>query len=151
MSGFWGYSRARISARNPQSLGRCDRCGFTWNLKELRWQYYWRGTTLENTNFLVCRDCLDVPNENVRTLILPPDPVPVLNPRIEDYVTETTSYIATESLIGWLTEDGNKIITETGNPNNSYLQTQDGSQLVTQDGNPIVTQTETPFLDSLTS
>lgn len=107
MSGPWGYSHARISARNPESLGRCDRCGFTWNLKRLRFQYYWRGPDLKNTNFLVCPDCLDVPNENVRTIVLPPDPVPVLNPRIEDYAQETNNYFVTEdSETYFVAEDG---------------------------------------------
>jgi len=34
---------------------------------------------------LVCKSCLDVPQEQLRTIILPPDPVPISNPRPENY------------------------------------------------------------------
>src|SRR4029077_19610984 len=112
MGGFWGYSRARVSARNPRSLGRCDRCGFIWNRDALSWQYYYRGPDLQNTNFLVCRDCLDVPNPQTRTIIIPPDPVPILNPRIENYTADITSYLSSEDGDHFITEDGDTFITE---------------------------------------
>lgn len=35
---------------------------------------------------LVCQSCYDKPQEQLRTVILPPDPVPIMNPRPEDYV-----------------------------------------------------------------
>ena len=36
----------------------------------------WAGLGLIDTGFRVCSSCLDVPNPNERTLILPPDPPP---------------------------------------------------------------------------
>ena len=113
MSGFRGYQRARISASNPESLGRCDRCSFVWNLKELRWQHYWQGPTLQNTMMLVCRDCLDIPNEQTRTVVMPPDPLPVLNPRIENYAQEIPNFFTTEvDEDTFISEDGLKFVTE---------------------------------------
>jgi hypothetical protein len=80
------HGRADISARNPRALGVCDRCGFLYNLDRLQWQWDWQqGPRLKNLRILVCPDCLDVPQENGRTIVLPPDPVPVANARPEAY------------------------------------------------------------------
>jgi hypothetical protein len=58
-----------------------------WNHYQLRWQYDWRGTKLLNTRFLVCPDCYDEYQQNgQRTIILPADPVPIMNSRPEQYV-----------------------------------------------------------------
>ena len=116
MGGFWGYQRARVHARHPESLGRCDRCAAVWNLKTLRFQYYYQGPTLQNTFMLVCRDCLDIPNPQTRTIVIPPDPLPVLNPRIEAYAQEIASYLSTEDDDVLTTEDGYPLITETDPP-----------------------------------
>ncbi len=80
-------SRASVSARMPRALALCDRCQFRYNHDELQWQYQWVGPKLQNLRLLVCRSCLDMPQENLRTIILPPDPVPISNPRPEP-VTE---------------------------------------------------------------
>lgn len=81
------HGRAQISARAPRALGICDRCGFMYNLDELQWQWDWlQGPRLFNLRIQVCRTCLDVPQENGRTIVLPPDPTPVQNPRPENYI-----------------------------------------------------------------
>ncbi len=49
----------------------------------MQWQYEWAGTQLINIGALVCDDCLDIPQIQLKTLILPPDPPPVLNARVE--------------------------------------------------------------------
>jgi hypothetical protein len=57
-----------------------------YNLRDLQWQWDWRqGPRLRNLMIQVCPTCLDVPQENGRTIILPPDPVPVAFPLPEDY------------------------------------------------------------------
>lgn len=113
MSGFWGYNRARVSARRPESLARCDRCSFVWNLRDLRFQSYYQGPTLQNTNVLVCPDCLDIPNEQTRTTIIPPDPVPLLNPRPENYAQEIPTFFVSEvDEDTFISEDGLKFVTE---------------------------------------
>jgi hypothetical protein len=72
---------SRVSAYDPQAAAVCDRCSRRYNLSALRRQFQWAGTTLLDTGFLVCRRCLDTPFEQYRSIILPPDPVPRMNPR----------------------------------------------------------------------
>lgn len=78
---------ARVSQTNPRSHAICDRCGARYNHEDLSWQFAWRGTTLQNLHILVCDSCLDIPNEQLRLIILPPDPTPTLNARPENYVS----------------------------------------------------------------
>jgi hypothetical protein len=81
------HGNAQISAHAPRALGICDRCGSMYNHDELQWQWDWKqGPRLFNLRILVCRSCLDVPQESGRTIVLPPDPVPIANPRPENYV-----------------------------------------------------------------
>ena len=79
--------RARTSARSPQAHAICDRCGFRYNLVDLNWQFDWRGASLQNIKLLVCKSCYDEPQEQLRAIVIPADPVPVANPRIQDFVT----------------------------------------------------------------
>lgn len=58
------------------------------NHDQLQFQHQWAGPKLQNLRLLVCRSCLDVPQEGLRTIILPPDPVPIQNPRPEQYVSD---------------------------------------------------------------
>lgn len=79
---------ARASPHNPIGMVECDRCR-EWLLRtEVEWQFYWRGASLQNSGLLVCRrKCLDVPNQQFRTLILPGDPQPFQNPRPSPDIT----------------------------------------------------------------
>lgn len=89
MTYFNGNPRGRVNPSSPQAFAICDRCGQLRNLVDLRWQYAWGGLNLYNTRILVCDPCLDIPNENLRTIILPPDPPPVLNARVADWAAES--------------------------------------------------------------
>lgn len=71
-----------IDINNPDALGICDYTGFVFNKRDLVKQMEWRGNALVWTGFMVGRPFLDVPNEQNRTPILPPDPVPVPLPRV---------------------------------------------------------------------
>jgi hypothetical protein len=82
--------RARISSRNPRAAGVCDRCGFVFNHVNLRWQFDWRGASLQNIRFLVCNQCMDKPQEQFRSITLPADPTPVQNIRVENYENAET-------------------------------------------------------------
>lgn len=80
---------ARVNTTNPENWAQCDRCGFWRNGSDLVWQDQWAGTHLYNIQILVCRDrCYDVPQEQLRTIILPPDPPPVLNARVPNFAYE---------------------------------------------------------------
>lgn len=82
---FRPHGRASISANNARALGVCDRCQFIYNHDTLRWQHQWRGPRLQNIQRLVCPECYDKPQEQLRTFVLPADPIPIFNPRMEDY------------------------------------------------------------------
>jgi len=81
-------SRFRVDATNPRARAVCDRCGFHYQLQELNWQYEWTGPRLQNLRWYVCEPCLDKPQPNLKTFIYPPDPIPVLNPRVEQYALD---------------------------------------------------------------
>src|SRR5262249_28275742 len=67
-----------------QSFGICDRCGLQYTHATLRWQFEWAGSELTNRRILVCDSgCMDVPNPQLRTAILGPDPLPIQNARPE--------------------------------------------------------------------
>lgn len=76
---------ARVDPSNPQAWGTCDRSGFVHNLVDLVPEFEWAGTQLINKRFLVGRRFVDVPNETLRSIVLPPDPDPVINARPEPY------------------------------------------------------------------
>ena len=76
---------ASVDRSAPRAFATCDRCGFIYNHYKLSWQYEWRGPQLQNLRFLVCDRCLDVPQENLRTIVIPPDPPPIYNARPEPY------------------------------------------------------------------
>lgn len=63
----------------------CERCCFLYRLSDLTWQFDFRGQRLENLRILVCNRCLDVPQEQFRPVVVPPDPVPTRNPRPDQY------------------------------------------------------------------
>ena len=63
----------------------------------MRYQYYWRGLRLANVRWLVCDICYDKPNDNVVPKILPPDPIPVRNPRPENFAADNQGISAAQS------------------------------------------------------
>ena len=77
--------RARTSARNPQAFAICDRCAIWYNHVNLRFQYDWAGASLVNKRILVCDTCYDEPQQQLRAIIIPADPTPIINPRVEPY------------------------------------------------------------------
>ena len=78
---------AHTSLRDPRAKGECDRCRFWYPLDALQRQFEWRGAYLGDTGYLVCCRCLDIPQEQLRTIILPADPYPRVNPRPSPDVT----------------------------------------------------------------
>jgi hypothetical protein len=114
---------AFVDAANPEAFAQCDRCGFWRNRSDLVWQYEWGGMQLYNQQALVCFDrCYDLPNEQLRTIIIPPDPPPIVNARVPnfDYEEYTTIQI----------QFGAKSIPPWGAGPNQQLWNQDGTQLM---------------------
>jgi hypothetical protein len=111
MSGPWHQTgRGRVSMRSPSALAICDDCNFTYNHCDLRWKIQWSGVKLQNLRLLVCKTCWDVPQPQLKTIIIPPDPLPVFNARPEHYAQTVPSFVATESG----TFSGSDITTENG-------------------------------------
>lgn len=111
MSGVWHPTgRARVSSSSPSAHAICDRCSFRFNRADLSWQFQWAGVKLQNLRLLVCRTCLDKPQVQLKTIIIPPDPLPVYNPRPEAYFETVPNFMATESP----TFSGSDITTEGG-------------------------------------
>ena len=119
------HGRARVSSRNPRAFAICDRCGFLMNHDRLSWQFDWAGASLINKRILVCETCNDVPQQQLRAIVLPADPVPIMNPRIQDYNTAESDYRLTQ---------GNTTNTQTGIP------VPGGDTRITQNNNTRVTQ-----------
>jgi hypothetical protein len=82
--------RARTSAKNPQAFAICDRCALWYNHFQLKWQYDWAGASLINKRILVCDTCYDEPQQQLRAIVIPADPVPIVNPRVEPYAWDET-------------------------------------------------------------
>lgn len=51
----------------------------------------WRGAQLMPTYIFVCPPCYDIPNENVRAITLPADPVPIKFPLVEPFFYDETN------------------------------------------------------------
>jgi hypothetical protein len=79
------HGHVRISRSKPRAQGVCDRCGLWYTHDEQKFQYDWVGARLQNKYILVCHGCNDKPQENIRTIILPADPMPIANPRAENF------------------------------------------------------------------
>jgi len=118
--------RASTNAANPAAFGVCDRCSMWYNLKNLRWQFDWRGASLMNIRLLVCNDCYDEPQQQLRAIVVPADPVPVINPRIEPFAADETN---TRYTSGQNTIDP---VTRIPVPGGNVRTTQDSNTRVTQ-------------------
>lgn len=77
--------RAVTNPDNPRAFAVCDNCQIWYNHHKLKWQREWAGTQIINKGFLVCDTCLDKPNPQLKARLMPPDPVPIANPRPERY------------------------------------------------------------------
>lgn len=80
--------QAEVNPSDPRAWGTCDRCGFVISHYKLSWQHEFAGTRLVNLRILVCSSCEDSPQRQLGTVILPPDPMPILNARPERYALD---------------------------------------------------------------
>lgn len=82
-----------------------------YNLVDLQWQFQYAGPNLQNIRLLVCRNCYDTPQPQLKPRILPPDPVPVLNARPEYFAIDNHEFIATDTGTILATDDGLRFVT----------------------------------------
>lgn len=111
-----------VDPTDPRGAAVCDGCGF-WvpNFTLAKDMQYRGGSSPQWTGFLVCQKCLDVPNPapQFKPLVLPPDPVPLLNPRPEVPTPTESGYAY------WVDDDGNYVTVLPGDDawGNEYVQT----------------------------
>jgi hypothetical protein len=109
------FGRARIDPRNPRAQAICDRCGFGFNHQDLSWQMEYAGKGMINKRLLVCHTCMDVPQDQLRSINLPADPVPISNPRVPDFAAAETSNRVTSNGDNRVTMTGqDRVIQQTG-------------------------------------
>lgn len=72
-----------IREKNPKAVGICDYTGFIHLKQDLVRQMEYRGDRLVWTGFYVGKDYQDKPNQQLRPPMLPPDPIPVVDARLE--------------------------------------------------------------------
>lgn len=106
------HGHARVNPSHPVSFACCDRCAFWYSITDLAWQYQWCGPQLQNLRLLVCRKCMDVPQEQLKPRILPPDPLPTLNARPENFQIDDYDFRVTEDEDIRVTEDGDPRVVE---------------------------------------
>src|SRR5215831_14185356 len=112
---FAPKGHARVDPQHPAAFAICDMCGFQYNHRDLRWEVQWFGNQIRKTGFLVCPTCWDHPNPTLRPKVLPPDPVPILNPRREPTAGAVSLAVdvTTESGDPLIAEDGSFLVTES--------------------------------------
>lgn len=98
------HGRARADRHHPRAWAVCDGCGFLFNKSDLQWQYEWAGNKLVNQNFLVCDTCYDEPQEQLRSIVLPADPTPIVNPRPEFDISNNNPISPLGIAIGTMTQ-----------------------------------------------
>ena len=129
--------RAQVSARNPRAQAVCDRCSIWYNRDQLNFQMDWAGASLINKRMLVCNMCMDTPQQQLRAIVIPADPVPISNPRVEQYALseidrrQVSGYNTVNQKTGIpvpggatrITENNNTRVTQqTGEPPNGFNQ-----------------------------
>jgi hypothetical protein len=72
----------------------------------LSWQFEFSGPRLQNLRLLVCRKCLDIPQPQLQPRIIPPDPIPIRNPRPEYFAIDEIDFLSTQA--------GDQLITQSG-------------------------------------
>lgn len=149
----WRYhGMATCDPYNAKAHGSCDFCARQWDLDRLQYQYEFRGDVLFNTRFRVCPDCMDKPYEGNRPIKLPPDPVPVLDPRVEPFLQEENTagtffqpsptpppislFYVSESGVPYYTEDGKNVYVPPSTPQ-TYYGSETGAPYTTEDGTKI--------------
>ena len=134
--------RARVSSRSPRAAGQCDRCGFLYSHSDLRWQFDYAGAGLINKRMLVCRRCEDLPQNQLRSFVIPADPVPIQNPRVPNYAEAASNTRVTSGQ--------NTIDPTTGIPvqgGNTRITEDDGVRVTQQTGEPLGGLNEQPGTD----
>lgn len=121
---------ACVDTTNPEAWAQCDRCSFWYNRSDLTFQVEWGGMHLYNKGILVCttgNNCYDLPQEQFRTIILPPDPPPIVNARVPNFDYEEQTVIQLQ--LGGTSTINNRTPPWQAGPN-LQLTNQNGASLI---------------------
>lgn len=108
------HGRAFVNPTGPRAWASCDRCGFLYNHHKLRFQFDFAGPVLQNLRFLVCNTCYDKPQDQLKPVILPADPIPINNARPEPYAQDNTDWRVTQDGSFRVTQDDNLRVVQSG-------------------------------------
>lgn len=98
------HGRAHVDPSSPRAFGCCDRCGFLYNFRDLTEQMQWAGSLKVSQNILVCDTCLDEASPFLRTLVLPADPPPIIDARVEPYALDEDDFRVTQDGVQRITQ-----------------------------------------------
>lgn len=112
-----------------------------YNFRDLRWQYDWRGTALMNIYLLVCGECYDTPQQQLRAIVVPADPQPIINARVENFTADETDYRSLSAPSVYDPTTGILI------PDSDLRTTQDGNFRTAQPVGPARQAPQAPGLD----
>jgi hypothetical protein len=96
---------ARTNPRAPQAFAVCDDCGAWYNRVNLYVQREWYGDNLADTGYRVCRRCLSKPQPQLKPVILPQDPIPIIDSRPERYQAQQSINGPTRPIV-WQNQNG---------------------------------------------
>jgi len=118
--------RARTNPSSPEAHAICDRCGFRYNHSDLKWQFDWRGASMQNIRILVCDTCMDTPQSQLRAIVIPADPEPIIQARVQDFAVAETNFSTISAPTVYDPVTGIPI------PSTTTLVTQSGQNMTTQ-------------------
>jgi hypothetical protein len=124
---------------------------------DLSWQFDWAGAALVNKRILVCDPCMDTPQQQLRSIVLPADPPVIMNARPEYFVQASTDYRMTQGgttnaktgipVPGGdfrITESNNNRVTQQTGFANGSLNEQPGTDPAAQTA-PLETNADLPY------
>jgi hypothetical protein len=77
--------RAKTNPHQPRAQAVCDFCGEHYMRIDLIDQMEFYGDVLTDTGYRACPRCISKPQPQLKPVILPEDPVPIVDPRVEVY------------------------------------------------------------------
>ena len=83
-----GQQKATCDPHALDPYAICDISGVLVNHSTMRFQDILAGNAFVNTGLLVAPGYYDIPNEQVRALRIPADPVPIANPRPQTWALQ---------------------------------------------------------------
>lgn len=121
------HGHVRVNSRDSAAAAICDRCGFAYNHRDLRWQWQYAGERLQNLRILVCCQCEDRPSDQLRSRVLSPDPLPIYNARPQPFtftgigIYESSFVFTADGQDMIVCSDGTTLLVCSNNPDSSFI------------------------------